>query len=94
MICRPLGPARAGWIHNISEGGVMVELSEPFPPGTDLDVLISLVGKSIRAGAKVVWSHNSDDHPHPSFQHGLAFIGIDQQDKIELERFIAEAIRR
>jgi hypothetical protein len=59
MICRPLGPARAGWIQNLSEGGVMVELSEPFPPGTPLDVFISLTGKSIRAEAKVIWSQNS-----------------------------------
>jgi hypothetical protein len=40
----------------------MVELSEPFPPGTPLDVFISLTGKSIRAEAKVIWSQNSLEH--------------------------------
>lgn len=94
MICRPLGQARAGWIHNVSEGGVMVELSEPFPPGTSLDVIISLVGKSIRAEAKVIWSRNSDDQPHPSYRHGLEFTSIEHQDKVQLEYFLAEVLRR
>ncbi len=94
MICRPLGPARAGWIQNLSEGGVMVELSEPFPPGTPLDVFISLTGKSIRAEAKVIWSQNSDDQPHSAYRHGLEFISIEHQDKLQLEHFIAEVLRR
>ncbi|MFQ5989426.1 MAG: PilZ domain-containing protein [Candidatus Methylomirabilales bacterium] len=94
MICRPLGAARAGWIHNVSEGGVMVELSEPFPPGTPLDVFISLAGKSIRAEATVVWSQNSDDQPHPSYRHGLVFTTIQQQDQLHLEHFITEVLRR
>ena len=94
MICRPLGAARAGWIHNVSEGGVMVELSEPFPPGTSLDVVISLAGKTIRAEAKVIWSQNSDDQPHPSYRHGLEFISIDHQDKVHLQHFLVEVLRR
>ena len=94
MICGPLGPARAGWIQNLSEAGVMVELSEPFPPGTPLDVFISLTGKSIRAEAKVIWSQNSDDQPHSAYRHGLEFISIEHQDKLQLEHFIAEVLRR
>ncbi len=94
MICRPLGPARAGWIHNVSEGGVMVELSEPFPPETSLDVFISLAGSSIRAEAKVVWSQNSDNQPHSPYRHGLVFTSIEQQDKLQLEHFITEILRR
>jgi len=94
MICRPLGEARAGWIHNVSEGGVMVELSEPFPPGAPLDLVISLAGKSIRAEAKVIWSQNSDDRPHPSYRHGLEFTSIADQDKVLLEHFLAEVLSR
>jgi hypothetical protein len=74
MICRPLGPARAGWIQNLSEGGVMVELSEPFPPGTPLDVFISLTGKSIRAEAKVIWSQNSALSVEPRLGRAFCFL--------------------
>lgn len=94
MICRPLGEARAGWIHNVSEGGVMVELSEPFPPGTPFDLIISLAGKSIRAEAKVIWFQNSDDQPHPSYRHGLEFTSIAHQDRVQLEHFLAEVLSR
>ena len=72
----------------------MVELSEPFPPGTPLDVFISLTGKSIRAEAKVIWSQNSDDQPHSAYRPGLEFISIEHQDKLQLEHFIAEVLRR
>ena len=72
----------------------MVELAEPFPPGTPLDVIISLEGKPICTEAKVVWSHNSDDKPYSPYDHGLKFTSIKPWDKLQLKHFIAEALRR
>ncbi|MFQ5656228.1 MAG: PilZ domain-containing protein [Candidatus Methylomirabilales bacterium] len=94
MICRPCGPSRAGWIHNLSEGGLMVELSEPFAPGTPLDVIISLDGKSMLVEAKVIWSHTSDDKPYSPHDHGLKFTSIQPWDRLHLRHFIAQALRR
>lgn len=72
----------------------MVELAEPFPPGTRLDVIISLEGKSICTEAKVIWSHNSDDKPYSPFDHGLGFTSIKRWDKLQLKHFIAQALQR
>lgn len=90
VISRPFGPASLGRIRNLSEGGLMVEFANQYPPGTPLDLVISLEGKSIRAEAKVVWSSGSSGQLDSAYQHGLEFTHYELGAKVQLESFIGE----
>ncbi len=94
---RRLGPDNTGRIRNLSEGGLMVELPELFPPKTQLALLLPVGETSIRAEAQVVWSGGSPPEqasPHDattSNPHGLKLTRLELQDRLNLELFIAKA---
>jgi len=88
VISRSFGPATLGRIRNLSEGGLMVEFANQYPSGTQLELVISLEGKSIRAEAKVIWSRGSPGQPDSAYQHGLEFIHLELGAKVELKSFI------
>lgn len=93
VIYRQFGAANSGSMRNLSEGGVKVELPELFPPGTPLDLLISLGERFVRADAKVVWSQESPHKATTSHPHSLKFTWLEHQDQLKLKFFIAEAFR-
>lgn len=88
---RELGPAKTGQLRNVSQGGLMVELPERYPPGTAFDLLIPLDQRSIHPQAEVVWSHRSADETANTYLHGLRFTRVDIQDRLTLELFMAMA---
>jgi hypothetical protein len=90
VVYRRLGPTAPGRIHNLSEGGLMVELPELFPTGTRLDIDISLGDRSIHGEGEVVWSQDPPDSPATSYLHGLKFTRLDLQDRLTLAVFIAK----
>jgi hypothetical protein len=65
----------------------MVELPELLPPGTALDIDITLGERSIHAEVEVVWSRNSSDTLYP---HGCKFTRLELQDRLTLAVFIAK----
>jgi hypothetical protein len=65
----------------------MVELPELVPPGTALDLDISLGERSIHAEVEVVWSQ---DALHASYAHGCKFIRLELQDRLTLAVFLAK----
>lgn len=89
---RELGPAKTGWIRNLSQGGVMVDLPERYPPGTAFDLLISLDQRSISPQAEVAWSHHAAPEGTTSYVHGLKFTRLNLQDRLTLELFLAVAL--
>jgi len=84
---RRLGPGAAGQVRNISEGGLMVELPELVPPGTALDLDISVGERSIHAEVEVVWSQDS---LRASYAHGCKFTRLELQDRLTLAVFLAK----
>jgi hypothetical protein len=89
---RELGPAKMGQIRNLSEGGLMVELTELYASGTAFDLFISLDQRSIRPQAEVVWSHRSSNETATTYLHGLRFTRLELQDRLTLELFLAVAL--
>lgn len=87
---RRLGPSTSGRIQNLSEGGLMVELPEPFALGTPLDLVISLGDHSIHAEGEVVWSQSPSDSTPPSYPHGVKFTRLELPDRLTLAVFIAK----
>lgn len=85
---RRLGPRSPGQVRNISEGGLMAELPEVFPPGTALDLDVTLGERSIHAEVEVVWSKESSSDAHP---HGCKFTRLELQDRLTLAVFLAKA---
>lgn len=84
---RHLGPSTPGKVRNISEGGLMVELPEIFPPGTAIDLDIALGERSIRPEVEVVWSEDSSNSSYP---HGCKFTRLELQDRLTLAVFLAK----
>ncbi len=89
---RELGPAKTGRVRNVSEGGLMVELPERYPPGTAFDLLIPLDQRTIHPQAEVVWSQRSSDETTTTYLHGLRFTRLELQDRLTLELFLAVAL--
>ena len=56
-----------------------------------LDLLIFLGERSIRAEAEVVWSQDASPEQVTSCLHRLKFTSLDLQDRLSLELFIAVA---
>ena len=92
VILRHLEPDKAGRIRNISEGGLMVELPELFPPRTPLALFIRLGEKSVRTEAEVVWSQEFPDPAGTSYRHGLKITQLELQDRLILELFTAKEL--
>lgn len=88
---RRLGPDTTGRIRNLSEGGLLVELPELLPPGSSLDLVISVEEKSVRAEAEVVWSQELPTTASGSYRHGLRFTRFELQDRLTWAVFIAKA---
>jgi len=89
---RELGPARTGRILNLSEGGLMVELPERYPPGAAFDLLVHLDQRAIHPQAEVVWSQDRPDEATKVYLHGLRFTRLDLQDRLTVELFLAVAL--
>ncbi|MFQ5847127.1 MAG: PilZ domain-containing protein [Candidatus Methylomirabilales bacterium] len=87
---RRLGPEAPGRIRNLSEGGLMVELPELLPPGTPLDLMVSLGDRAIHAEAEVVWSQDRPGNAGTSYVHGFKFVRLELQDRLTLAVFIAK----
>lgn len=87
---RRMGPSTSGRVQNLSEGGLMVELPELFPPGTSLDLVVSLGEHSIHAEGEVMWSQSPSDAPQTSYPHGLKFTRLELPDRLTLAVFIAK----
>lgn len=82
-----LGPSTPGRVRNISEGGLMVELPEPLPPGTALDLDIALGEASMHAEVEVVWSQDSSNGSYP---HGCKFTQLTLKGRMTLALFIGK----
>jgi hypothetical protein len=88
---RRLGPDTTGRIRNLSEGGLLVELPELLSPGTQLDLIISVDDRSVRAEAEVVWAQELPPTPAGSYRHGVKFTRFELQDRLTWAVFIAKA---
>ncbi len=84
------GNAREGHAYDISEGGVRFELDEPIPPGTPVEITVTLPGatpdrdRSFAAAGHVVWSRRDPDEPGPA-QMAAAFTRFaDAADRVRL----------
>lgn len=67
-----------GTAKNVSEGGLLLELSEAFPLSTYLDLLIDLGHRAIRADGEVVWVKPTEGGQ--SFHHGIHLLRLDAED--------------
>jgi hypothetical protein len=89
VVYRRLGPNTPGRIRNLSEGGLLVDLPELFPPGTQLSLDLSLGDRSIHAEVEVAWSTDPPGGAATSYAHGVKFTRLELQDRLSLAVFIA-----
>jgi hypothetical protein len=90
VVYQRLGPATPGRVRNLSEGGLLVDLPERFPPGTQLNLDLSLGDRSIHAEVEVAWSTDPQEGSVTSYPHGVKFIRLELQDRLSLAVFIAK----
>lgn len=74
-----------GFTHNVSRGGLMLEVSQPLPPGTPASLLVPTGEQNAKAEAVVVWTAEGDPgrmgmqftrwafRDLPAWEHLLAF---------------------
>jgi uncharacterized protein (TIGR02266 family) len=82
---------KAGRIRNISLGGVFVEIPEPLPFGTDVDIEFSLPSGAgvLRCKGFVVWSTKDDPDKADGKQGiGVRLTDIGVQEMRDLAEFI------
>lgn len=75
---------------NISDGGLfLATFSEPLPPGTDVDLDLSLVEDDtrLRLSGTVQWVSSGDDGVLPKGM-GIRFVGLSPVQNEALSRFI------
>jgi len=89
VIYRELGSASLGRVEDLGEGGVMVMLTERFPVGTPLDLVVPLGERSVRAQAEVVWAGDPSPENGGAYPHRMKFTRLEFQDQLNLELFLA-----
>jgi two-component system, cell cycle response regulator DivK len=72
----------------ISEHGMYIRTLKPHPPNSRVDVRIDLEGRTIAAGAVVLYSHRSGEGPFGEPGMGIKFAEIAPQDQEFLRRYI------
>lgn len=90
---RPAGARRiAGLIRNLSEGGTMLELPQPFGKGIVLEVSLRTEGTRLHAVSEVVWTGPPEmiTGVGQVFRHGLRFVWMDQEQRSTIRRFIVK----
>lgn len=95
-VISPADPSREqhpqfGTAKNVSEGGLLLELSEALPLSTHLDLLIDLGQRAIRADGEVVWMKPTEGGR--SFHHGIHLLRLDAEDGQAWFAFLAKLER-
>ncbi len=82
----------AGFIRNLSEGGVMLELPQRCEKGAWLDISLRTGDARLHAVGEVVWNAASEAMPGagPAYRHGLCFVWMDQDQRNAIRRFIVK----
>ncbi len=80
--------------HNISISGMFLITSDPLPEKTKLKLRFELPGNShkVEVVGEVVWCREQGEGP-PTFPGmGIRFLGIKDNDRAGIERFISEVL--
>lgn len=85
---------------DISEGGIGLQTNQPIPEKSILDIVINITNlnkrgeiifnKPIKVVGKVCWATPLQDN---SYRIGIAFVEIDQKDKLLIRKFISKHSR-
>jgi Tfp pilus assembly protein PilZ len=76
---------------NISEGGICIKDDKGFEPGMFITIDLRLPDSTpIRAIGKIAWCRKTDDR---SFESGMEFCYIEEEDKANLRKFIEEKLK-
>ncbi len=78
------GYRAAGITQNVSQGGLLLEVTEPLAPSTPMNLLLCTGGQNARAEAMVVW--RAED---PPARMGLRFTAWGAADRIAWEHLVA-----
>ncbi|MBI3989098.1 MAG: PilZ domain-containing protein [candidate division NC10 bacterium] len=95
-VISPADPSRkqrpqSGMARNVSESGLLLELSEALPLSTLLDLLIDLGQRAIRADGEVVWMEpTKGGRP---FHHGIRLLKLDAEDGHAWSAYLAKLER-
>ena len=83
---------RAAFTRNISKGGIFIEMDEPLPEGTELEVYLEVDGgTTLRLIGGVV---RTVDDPNAEVRGcGVRFIDVDKRTKMKLHVFMAKNAR-
>ena len=90
---RQVGAGRiAGLIRNLSEGGVMLELSQSCEKGGWLEISLRTGDARLHAVAEVVWTGPPETVQGAGrvYRHGLRFVAMDQDQRDTIRRFIVK----
>jgi len=99
VICRFRGGIKqggagklAGLICNLSEGGAMLELTQAFGKGAQLEIGLRTGDSRLHAISEVVWTGPAESVTGVGdvYRHGLRFIGMDQEQRNAIRRFIVK----
>jgi len=69
----------------------LVEFPELLPPGTLLDLVISVEERHVRVEGEVAWSQELPTTADGSCRHGIRFTRFELQDRLTWAVFIAKA---
>lgn len=91
VISRPGGMQGASGIHksitrDISGNGAQILCTEPFPPGTQLDVHLEVGDQTIHTVAEVI--RQVEQANHREHWIGVRFVGLDERERDTIIRFI------
>ena len=88
------GKQTKAYLSNISEEGTNLIAEKAIPVGTimEFDVLLPGMEESTHVRADVLWSRPVTEEGEDLFAQGLLFNRIEQDDRIRLHTFIANAM--
>ncbi len=78
------GYRTVGLTHNVSQGGLLLEVPQPLAPGTPMSLLMCTGDQNARAEAVVVWA--VEDQPS---RMGLRLTTLAESDRLAWDQFLA-----
>ena len=79
---------------NISEGGVMMKISEKLAPETQIELKLTLQPPfgTIKTSARIVYILENYWEEYPPYRCGVEFLGLNKEDQQKIKEFVAKEV--
>ena len=81
---------------NISEGGIMMKLSERLAPDTliDLKIILPPPSGTVKTLARIVYTLENYWDEYPPYRCGIQFLGLKEEDREQLREYVSQEIAK